>query len=342
MLDRTYQSPVPSAHESGNAVGVALLSVFSGATALLGVTYLVLSITVILLPNEIHHLGIGVSRLCGIDDCRLVGFLSHGRMSNGGALVAVGVMTGWLTAGPLRRREPWAWWTLLLAGAATYGSFLTFLAYGYLEPWHTVFVGLVSAVGIAGLVLTRPHVTRRSEPTQPFGVTALRTLFSTAVGRGRLMIAALAVGVVASGISILMIASSVVFVPQDTAFLGLDSAQISTVSDSLVPIMAHDRAGFGGGMLAIGILFAATAWNGLYANARGAWRALAISGFIFYTPTLAIHLAIEYTSFIHLLPVYGGLTFLSIALFMLWVPVHRDSNSVRSLTRHRQPDLRAT
>lgn len=299
---------------------------------LLGVAYLVLAITVILLPNDTSYLGLGVSQLCSMDNCRLVNFLTHGRMSYGGVLVAVGLMAGWLTAGPLRRHEAWAWWTLLLAGAATYGSFLTFLAYGYLEPWHAVFVCLVSAIGIAGLMLTRPYLgDDHPNLVEAFRASAARAQLSSLEGSARLMIAALALGIVAAGLSILAIASSVVFVPQDNAFIGLSSSDISAVSERLLPIMAHDRAGFGGGMVAIGILFAATACCGLRPNATGAWRALAAAGLIYYLPTLAVHLAIGYTSFVHLLPVYGGLTVLIGTLLALWAPLHRGAMQAPSV-----------
>jgi hypothetical protein len=333
MLDSKYQPILqpPSAfgalsHPRSPAIGIALLSGFAGATALLGVAYLVLAVTVILLPTDTEYLGIGISQLCAIDDCRLVDFLTHGRMSYGGVLVAVGVMSGWLTGGPLRRREAWAWWALLFAGVATYGSFLTFLAYGYLEPWHAAFVCIVSAIGITGLILTRPHLGDKRGLVDAFRAPAANGWLSSPRGRGRLIVGALAMGIGAGGISILVIASSVVFVPQDTAFIGLDSAGISTLSERLVPIMAHDRAGFGGGMVAIAILFAATAWRGLRLGEAGAWPALAVSGLIYYVPTLVVHIAIDYTSLVHLLPVYGGLAALFTALLMLWTPLHRGSH----------------
>lgn len=306
---------------SSESIGVMLLGAFAAATALLGATYLVLAIVVPLLPNDTDYLGISASQLCAVEDCRLVDFLSHGRMSYGGVLVAIGVMMTWLTMGPLRREEPWAWWTLLLAGITTYGSFLTFLAYGYFEPWHGAFVCIVSALGIAGLILTRPRPEKQNSLIGAFRNPTARAWLWSPDGRGGLMIVLLALGVAISGVSILFIASSVVFVPQDNAFIGLSSQAVSGINERLIPVMAHDRAGFGSGMLAIGILFAATAWQGFRSNARGAWYALGISGLIFYIPTLAIHISIGYTSVIHLLPIYSGILFLTVALATLRAPL---------------------
>jgi dihydroorotate dehydrogenase len=38
-----------------------------------------------------------------------------------------------------------------------------------------------------------------------------------------------------------------VFVPQDLAFMGLSAERLRALSPTLVPLIAHDRAGFGGG-----------------------------------------------------------------------------------------------
>jgi dihydroorotate dehydrogenase len=308
-----------------NAVGVGLLGAFAAATAILGVAYCILSITVTLLPNETSYLGIGVNQLCAIDNCRLVEFMSHGRMSYAGTLMAAGVMLGWLTIGPVRRREPWAWWTMLLAGIAIYGSFLTFLAYGYLDAWHAVFVCVVSVVGVIGLVLSRPSLGRNIGPIAAFRSPAAHAWLWSPGGRGRSMIGMFAFGLSIAGASILVIASTDVFVPQDLAFIRLDAKGLSDISDRLIPLMAHDRAGFGGGMLALGILFGATAWAGFRPNSRGAWRAVAIAGPAFILPTLIIHLAIGYTSIVHLLPVYGGSILLIVALVTLHRPLHSGS-----------------
>jgi hypothetical protein len=310
----------PAAHDT---IGIGVLSLFGVATAISGIAYVVLAIIAPLLPGDVHYLGMNNTELCAVDHCRLVDFLSHGKMSYGGALVAVGVMTCWLTLGPLRRKEAWAWWALLFGNVATYGSFVTFVAYGYFNTWHAILVCIISVIGAAGLSLTYSSVdTKRF--SSAFNNAAVDTWLWHPGGTGRFMIILLGAGIGASGMVILLIASSIVFVPQDIDFLGLSSSHLETVGHNLVPIMAHDRAGFGGAMIAVGVLFSATGLSGFRSGSLGAWRAIAISGIAFYLPTLAIHLVIGYTSFIHLLPVYGGLLVIAIALLVIGIPLHRD------------------
>ena len=54
----------------------------------------------------------------------------------------------------------------------------------------------------------------------------------------------------------------------------------------------------------------ATLLTSLWGFRRGAawvWWSLTLAGTIAYSATIAVHLAVGYTSFRHLLPAYGGL-----------------------------------
>src|SRR5258708_16231639 len=88
----------------------------------------------------------------------------HDRVSFGGVLIAIGVMYLWLAEFPLRRRESWAWWALVISGGAGFLSFLAYLGYGYLDTWHGAATLGLLPLFIAGLVRTRAlrveHVTR--------------------------------------------------------------------------------------------------------------------------------------------------------------------------------------
>src|SRR5437764_3413397 len=88
------------------------------------------------LPQDTDYLGMTARQLCLLRGCRIVHFMVHDRVSFGGVLIAIGVMYLWLAEFPLRRREPWAWWTLAASGAVGFASFLLYLGYGYLDSWH--------------------------------------------------------------------------------------------------------------------------------------------------------------------------------------------------------------
>jgi dihydroorotate dehydrogenase len=325
---------LPDSLEKRERVGIALLAGTALATLLSGVAYLVLAATVTLLPHETAYLGMSVSRLCRIDHCRLVDFIAHGRASYASALIATGVMFAWLSIGPLRRREPWAWWALLLGGLALWASFLSFLAYNYLDRWHAAWVCATGIVWVGGLFLTRPDFKEVGGLLAAFRRPAVDAWLWSPAGRGRLMIGMFASGLVTAGLLILFIASSDVFVPQDLAFIHLSPDGLRAINDRLIPVMAHDRAGFGGGQLALGILFGATAWSGIRANARGAWWALGLAGACLMVPAFAAHMAVGYTSVVHLSPIYSGAVLLTIALITL-----RKTMSSGSYEAREMPDV---
>jgi hypothetical protein len=96
-----------------------------------------------------------------------------------------------------------------------------------------------------------------------------------------------------------------VFVPQDLEFMGLSREAISTFNPHLVPLIAHDRAGFGGALACFGI-----AMFGCLRYARPApalWRALTIAGIVGLGMAIGVHPAIGYLSFTHLGPGRLGL-----------------------------------
>jgi len=62
---------------------------------------------------------------------------------------------------------------------------------------------------------------------------------------GRWGLVFLAAGIVAAGATILAVGMTVVLVPQDLAFMCITPAELQKVSSRLVPVIAHDHAGFG-------------------------------------------------------------------------------------------------
>ena len=106
------------------------------------------------LPHDVQFLGMTADQLCGLQECRIVHFMIHDRVSFGGALVAVGSLYLWLAAFPLRQRQAWAWWLLLMSGLVGFGSFLTYLGYGYLDTWHGAATLVLLPVFAYGLLRT--------------------------------------------------------------------------------------------------------------------------------------------------------------------------------------------
>src|SRR5947209_3685051 len=61
------------------------------------------------LPHDVAFLSMTPHDLCAVNECRVVHFMIHDRVSFGGALVAIGMMYLWLAVGPMARGERWAW-----------------------------------------------------------------------------------------------------------------------------------------------------------------------------------------------------------------------------------------
>jgi hypothetical protein len=135
-----------------------------------------------LLPHDAVYLGMTASQLCALQDCRVLHFMIHDRVSFGGALIAIAVVYLWLVLFPLRRREAWAWWTLALSGFADFLSFLAYLGYGYLDTWHGA--ATVALLPMFGVGMLRARGLR----CERVGSTRIDLRSSPRVGRGLLLL----------------------------------------------------------------------------------------------------------------------------------------------------------
>jgi hypothetical protein len=227
----------------------------------------------------------------------------HDRVSFGGSLIAIAVLYLWLAEFPLKAGEAWAWWLFLVSGAAGFGSFLAYLGYGYLDTWHGVAtLGLLPCF-VVGLARSYRALRLPAGPlaiARPGAALDLRT----AAGWGRGLLLAASAGLVAGGTTIMVVGMTSVFVPQDLAYMGLDFEQISAVSPRLVPLIAHDRAGFGGGVACAGVVMLGSVWCA--APSRSLWQVLCVAGTAGFGTAIGVHPAIGYTDAAHLAPAIVG------------------------------------
>jgi hypothetical protein len=258
---------------------------------------LFLSATGHFLPHDVQFLGMTAEQLCKLHGCKIVHFMIHDRVAFGGAIMAVGVLYLWLAAFPLRRGEAWAWWLFVVSGVVGFASFLSYLGYGYLDTWHGAATLLLLPCYFLGLIRTW----RLLHEPRSFG-----SLFrpSAPLSPGRLCLLATALGMILGGGTILVVGMTCVFVPQDLKFMGLQVADLEAVNRRLVPLIAHDRAGFGGGIFTCGWLVLGCVWCG--APSRSLWQALAIAGGVGFGCAVGIHFMVGYTDPFHLAPAAGG------------------------------------
>lgn len=72
-----------------------------------------------------------------------------------------------------------------------------------------------------------------------------------------------------------------------------------------MPFIAHDRAGFGGALVAAGLAVTLISMWGWRPGQRWVWWCLLLGCSIGTVPVLVVHVAIGYTHFEHLAPVYA-------------------------------------
>jgi hypothetical protein len=283
--------------------GIALLLLAAAALAASGGFAIAQSVAGSFLPHDVAWLGMTADDLRRFDGGRIVAFMFHDRVAFGGTLLAVAMLYAWLALGPLASGERWAWWTLVVSGAAGFLSFLAYLGTGYLDTWHGVATLLLLPVFLAGLVATAPTNQRRRPARRQWLVDpGARGNGSRLAGLALTILAGF--GMVTAGSVILGVGATTVFVPQDLAFIGAQRCDIAAISDRLVPLIAHDRAGFGGGLLAAGI--AATAIAVFAVPTPSRWRVLAGAGSLGFAAAIGVHVAIGYTDVTHLGPAVLG------------------------------------
>ncbi len=256
------------------------------------------------LPHDTEYLGMTAQQLCTLRACRVVHFMMHDRVSFGGVLLAIGVMYLWLTQFPLRRGESWGWWAIAASGGAGFLSFLAYLGYGYLDTWHGVATVALLPIFAGGLWATR-GLRRERVPSAPLDLRSLP-------GVGRALLIASTAGIIAAGLTITTVGMTSVFVPQDIEFMGITPGELRAFNDRLVPLIAHDRAGFGGALVSVGVaMFLAV----LYGRpSRNLWQALALAGLFGFATAIGIHPIIGYTNLFHLGPAILGCVVFAVGL----------------------------
>jgi hypothetical protein len=121
-----------------------------------------------------------------------------------------------------------------------------------------------------------------------------------------------------SGAIIMAVGMTTVFVPQDLAYMGLTVDDLHTINPRLVPLIAHDRAGFGGGVCCCGVTMFFCVWCSR--PMRSLWQALLIVGLSGFGTAIGVHPAIGYNDLVHLAPAYLGAALFALGLALSYQP----------------------
>ena len=274
-----------------------------------------------LLPQDVRYLGMTAAELCRVRSCRVLDFMVHDRAAFGGALLGLAVLYTWLTVFPLSRHEQWAWWIWLVTGGTGFVTFLAYLRYGYLDTWHGFGTLLLLPVFVTGMWRSRRLVSP-IRVKSAFRRDPRATHLSGRQAWGRTVLLGGAAATALAGLAILRIGVTDTFVPEDLEFIGLTAADLRAINPRLVPLIAHDRAGFGGGVFTLGLTTLLCLWCA--EPSRHLRQAVATAGLLSLTAALGVHMTVGYTDLWHLAPPVVAAALLLIGLALWRSRPHRS------------------
>jgi len=275
----------------------------------------IIAATTVVLPYDEAYLGADRETIHAVNE-RLLPFMSHDRITLAGTMMSIGIMYGYLARYGLRRRQHWARTALMVSGTVGFSGFFLYLGYGYFDPLHAVVSALLLPVFMLAMRDGLNAPPRDPPPNR----------FNSAVWRlglcGQLAFVCIGVGLAVGGIVIAGVGVTHVFVPTDLAFLGTHAGHLEAANPKLLPLIAHDRAGFGGALLSDAMAVLITALWGIRQGERWIWRMLLIAGIPGFAAGLGVHAAIGYINALHLMPVYVLLALYVVGLVCLYPYLH--------------------
>ena len=305
-FSRTTAKYVPTSQASprskGWIAGLALGAgmIFGGFGAALE------SLGPVLLPYDSSFLGVDVNGLAAINP-RLIQFLQHDRITLAGTMITIGVLYSALSWFGIRRGLAWARDALLASGLAGFPTLFYFFAYGYVEPVHVALAVVLFPLFV--LAVWRRPASERVDPVEdgPSGEWHQALV-------GQLLMVLAGFGLIVGGLAISYVGLTAVFVPTDLTFMNTTAAALNGANDRLLSFIAHDRAGFGGALISAGVaILLLAAWGWQRGNAW-VWWCLAASASVGFGAALGVHLAVAYTDFWHVAPIYAGILVSGVSL----------------------------
>lgn len=284
----------------------------------------IIAATSIVLPYDIQYLGMGPGAIMASNPL-VLRFMSHDRVTLAGTMMSIGILYFQLGFFGLREGQHWAKTALLASGLVGFSSFFLYLGYGYFDPLHATVAVILLPMFI--LAMRSPdHHPARDKPN----------LHNDPVWRmaqwGQLMMVALGIALAIGGLVISIVGITRVFVPEDLAYLCATPAMLAEINERLIPLIAHDRAGFGGALFSNAIVLLAAALWGINQGRRWLWWTFLAAGFPGFLAGFSVHWEIGYTDFWHLLPAYFAAILYVLGLVLLFPYMMQK----RSATGHAQ------
>lgn len=265
-----------------------------------GVLAMIIATTRVVMPYDEAMAGLTRNEILKINK-HLLHFMAHDRVTLAGTMLAVGILYFALSVYGSRRGMHWARRAIIVSSSAGFVSFFLFLGFGYFDPFHAFVTAVLFQLLIMGVHCGLPPYRNLLAPE----LTNDRAWWLSQWGQLTFIIHG-AILIVA-GCVISCVGISTVFVPEDLEFMHTSAENLLNAHPRLVPLIAHDRATFGGMLIACGVCVLLSSLWGFRRGHAWLWWALVTAGSIAYVATILIHWRVGYTSLHHLLPAYAGL-----------------------------------
>ncbi|MFC5403506.1 hypothetical protein [Cohnella soli] len=264
----------------------------------------------VVLPYDEHFLAMSRDELSRLNE-HLLHFMSHDRITLAGTMISIGILYSRLAKYGLKDGQHWARTAVFISGAVGFPSFFLYLGYGFFDPLHAL-----AAIVLFPMFL----LAMRRNPDQPFrrpvnlrnDPTWKRAMW------GQLCFVALGASLAVGGLVIATVGVTQVFVPQDLTFMETTRETLRAANPNLIPLIAHDRAGFGGALFSDAVMLLAVSLWGIRQGERWLWWTLLAGGAPAFVAGLSVHYGIAYTDFVHLLPAYFAAALYVIGLILLY------------------------
>lgn len=294
-INEAYSFRIPQ--ESVNIKGWLWYWLFGLVMAIAGFIALIVSMTAIVLPYDESFLGIMRRDILEFNPAILY-FMAHDRMTLSGTMVSGGILFMQLARHGIRRGLHWARKAVNTAGIIGFLGFFLFIGYGYFDWLHGLLWLFLLPLFVMGFAKSK-HAAESPSSSNLFNTRCWKLSLY-----GQLSLVLLGFALTIGGIVISTIGATNVFVPTDLTYLCLTPEMMNEFNEQLIPVIAHDRAGFGSALLCVGLLVLMLALWGIREGERWVWWTFTIGAIPAFLSGIITHFVIGYTDFIHLLPAY--------------------------------------
>ncbi|ETI65898.1 beta/alpha barrel domain-containing protein [Neobacillus vireti] len=294
-INEAYSNRLPK--EPVMAKGWLSYWLFGLAITVAGFIALFFSMTAIILPYDESFLGLIRRDILDFNPAILY-FMAHDRMTLSGTMISGGIIYMQLSRHGIRFGHHWARKAVNIAGIIGFLGILLFIGYGYFDWLHGLFWLILLPLFIIG------YTKSKNAKAAPSSINLFNHKYWKLSLIGQLSFVLLGFALTIGGIVISVVGVSTIFVPTDLSYLCLTPEALSDFNERLIPVIAHDRAGFGSALLSVGLLVLMLALWGIREGESWVWWTFTIGALPAFLSGIITHFIIGYTDFVHLLPAY--------------------------------------